>query len=462
MPLEIEQTFGLLPGFAADDQWRDWQDERSHKDNKTRSKKAGKNTSARPPKEVSHDKWVAKHAAEDRARELTKKHKQRERCRDRNDKLLSAEVDDREVDEATALHDDGDEEVDYDYLVDAHDWVSHDWVDDYDASPSFGSPTGQLNASPSFGSPAGQLIADWQPEQVQHAAPQKAMNRVRQEFIALRRLQRRDPEMRPSYVDHLRIVPDEDDMCRMYVVLQGPDDTVYEGGLFVFYVVVTDQYPAEAPRVKLLTTQHEKVRFNPNLYANGKVCISTLGTWHGEGWNESLTLTDVFQAILFVMSGLEQIGKIVFNEPGIRATDEESLAYDEVIRHEVIRVAILGMHREESIAENSGKLSEGVCFEVDDMAMELSMKERLLRAESYCLERVEKDGEYLTKFIESVSGYSSVVRILMQGGGNGGMAQRRFQWRVLAEGLRALINERFPPGEDGEACEDNKAKAAPA
>jgi len=251
-------------------------------------------------------------------------------------------------------------------------------------------------------------------------------------------------------------------MCRMYVVLQGPDDTVYEGGLFVFFVVVTDQYPAEAPRVKLLTTQHEKVRFNPNLYANGKVCISTLGTWHGEGWNESLTLTDVFQAILFVMSGLEQIGKIVFNEPGIRATDEESLAYDEVIRHEVIRVAILGMHREESIAENSGKLSEGVCFEVDDMAMELSMKERLLRAESYCLERVEKDGEYLTKFIESVSGYSSVVRILMQGGGNGGMAQRRFQWRVLAEGLRALINERFPPGEDGEACEDNKAKAAPA
>jgi len=198
------------------------------------------------------------------------------------------------------------------------------------------------------------------------------------------------------------------------------------------------------------------------LYANGKVCISTLGTWHGEGWNESLTLTDVFQAILFVMSGLEQIGKIVFNEPHIGATDEESLAYDEVIRHEVIRVAILGMHREESIAENSGKLSEGVCFEVDDMAMQPLMKERLLRAESYCLERVEKDGEYLTKFIESVSGYSSVVSILMQGGSNGGMSQRRFQWRVLAEGLRALINERFPSGEGGKACEDDKANAAPA
>ena len=26
------------------------------------------------------------------------------------------------------------------------------------------------------------------------------------------------------------------------------------------------------------------VRFNPNLYSDGKVCLSLLGTWHGEGW----------------------------------------------------------------------------------------------------------------------------------------------------------------------------------
>jgi len=23
---------------------------------------------------------------------------------------------------------------------------------------------------------------------------------------------------------------------------------------------------------------------NPNLYSDGKVCLSLLGTWHGEGW----------------------------------------------------------------------------------------------------------------------------------------------------------------------------------
>jgi hypothetical protein len=30
-----------------------------------------------------------------------------------------------------------------------------------------------------------------------------------------------------------------------------------------------------------VTTDNGRVRFNPNLYANGKVCLSILGTWSG-------------------------------------------------------------------------------------------------------------------------------------------------------------------------------------
>lgn len=35
--------------------------------------------------------------------------------------------------------------------------------------------------------------------------------------------------------------------------------------------------------MKLSTTGHGKVRFNPNLYNCGKVCLSLLGTW-GDNW----------------------------------------------------------------------------------------------------------------------------------------------------------------------------------
>lgn len=48
-------------------------------------------------------------------------------------------------------------------------------------------------------------------------------------------------------------------------------------------------------------------QFNPNLYNNGKVCLSLLGTWHGgsraEGWTEKSTLLQVFvsiQSLIFI------------------------------------------------------------------------------------------------------------------------------------------------------------------
>jgi len=38
--------------------------------------------------------------------------------------------------------------------------------------------------------------------------------------------------------------------------------------------------PIRAPRCRLLTTGNNTVRFNPNLYRNGKVCLSILGYIH--------------------------------------------------------------------------------------------------------------------------------------------------------------------------------------
>jgi len=40
--------------------------------------------------------------------------------------------------------------------------------------------------------------------------------------------------------------------------------------------------------INLETTGRHTVRFNPNLYNDGKVCLSVLNTWHGrpeEKWN---------------------------------------------------------------------------------------------------------------------------------------------------------------------------------
>ena len=60
----------------------------------------------------------------------------------------------------------------------------------------------------------------------------------------------------------------------------GPAGTPYEGGLFVFDVQLRSDYPASPPLVTYIS--HSREKLNPNLYVDGKVCLSLLGTWDGK------------------------------------------------------------------------------------------------------------------------------------------------------------------------------------
>ena len=72
----------------------------------------------------------------------------------------------------------------------------------------------------------------------------------------------------------------------------------YGGGCFVFDIYFPPIYPNGPPKVNLMTTGKGSVRFNPNLYNNGKVCLSLLGTWRGgaqgENWNPGKLLSFLF------------------------------------------------------------------------------------------------------------------------------------------------------------------------
>jgi baculoviral IAP repeat-containing protein 6 len=81
----------------------------------------------------------------------------------------------------------------------------------------------------------------------------------------------------------------ESRMDAMQVMISGPEGTPYSNGLFLFDVFFPDSYPSEPPTINLQTTGKGSVRFNPNLYNCGKVCLSLLGTWRGdasESWSE--------------------------------------------------------------------------------------------------------------------------------------------------------------------------------
>lgn len=78
----------------------------------------------------------------------------------------------------------------------------------------------------------------------------------------------------------------------------GSKDTPYSNGAFLFDVFCEDTYPNQPPKMVITTTGGAKIRFNPNLYHDGKVCLSLLGTWKGqvtENWDPKLsTLLQLF------------------------------------------------------------------------------------------------------------------------------------------------------------------------
>ncbi|XP_078714316.1 dual E2 ubiquitin-conjugating enzyme/E3 ubiquitin-protein ligase BIRC6 isoform X2 [Lampetra fluviatilis] len=140
---------------------------------------------------------------------------------------------------------------------------------------------------------------------------------------------------------------DEERLDIMKVLITGPADTPYANGCFEFDVYFPQDYPNSPPLVNLETTGRNSVRFNPNLYNDGKVCLSILNTWHGrpeEKWNPQ---TSSFLQVLVSVQSLILVSEPYFNEPGYersRGTPsgaQSSREYDANIRQATVKWAML-------------------------------------------------------------------------------------------------------------------------
>ena len=136
----------------------------------------------------------------------------------------------------------------------------------------------------------------------------------------------------------------EEDVTRWRCIITGPEGSPYANGCFIFDIFFPSTYPAKPPAVKLLTTGGGSVRFNPNLYNCGKVCLSLLGTWHGPGWEERVsTALQVFVAIQSQI----MVPHPWYNEPGRGDAPthgqpcSEALEYNASIRTRTVKYAML-------------------------------------------------------------------------------------------------------------------------
>ncbi|RHY87815.1 hypothetical protein DYB37_009202 [Aphanomyces astaci] len=135
-----------------------------------------------------------------------------------------------------------------------------------------------------------------------------AMRRLNQELAAL-------PDNLPLHEGSMiALRVDEEHPHKLSVLITGPSKTPYDSGCFHFLIVVPDTYPQAPPTVKFMTTGGGSVRFSPNLYNCGKVCLSLLGTWTGDPWNP--VTSTILQVLVSIQGAILGAELPYYNEPG--------------------------------------------------------------------------------------------------------------------------------------------------
>lgn len=127
----------------------------------------------------------------------------------------------------------------------------------------------------------------------------------------MRRIMKETNIMRNSLPDgvFVRSWDTRPDLLRIMIV--GPQNTPYEFAPFAIDLQYGVSFPTSPPDVFFHSWTNSIGRINPNLYEDGKICLSLLGTWDGDNRNEewSAKNSTVLQLVVSLM------GLVLVKEP---------------------------------------------------------------------------------------------------------------------------------------------------
>ena len=141
----------------------------------------------------------------------------------------------------------------------------------------------------------------------------------------------------PLHSHGIHYIHNEDNILNGKALIIGPSETPYENGYYLFDFEYPANYPHAPPEVKYRTNDGQ-TRFNPNLYTQGKVCLSILNTWQGDQWTGCQTISSTLLAICSILNN-----EPLLNEPGISKNHKDFEKYNTIITYKNYEVAMLHM-----------------------------------------------------------------------------------------------------------------------
>ena len=122
--------------------------------------------------------------------------------------------------------------------------------------------------------------------------------------MSIRRLQSELKEMSKDPNELFSVCPSENNFYQWNISMFGPTNTIFEGALIKACIEFPNEYPNKAPQFKFITPL-----FHPNVYSDGKVCISILHEGIdefgyenlSERWNPSQSVNSILISILSIL-----------------------------------------------------------------------------------------------------------------------------------------------------------------
>lgn len=108
-----------------------------------------------------------------------------------------------------------------------------------------------------------------------------AMKRICKEYEQLNNGKNKLP-------DNIELKPDGENLSKWFAIIEGGNDSLYKGLKFRLEININEDYPRKPPSVKFISKC-----FHPNVYRDGKICLSTLQS----GWSPINKLTTVLISI---------------------------------------------------------------------------------------------------------------------------------------------------------------------